>query len=414
MQREYNRQHEGRKKFAGIDVKEMKLIPVQFDRSLEPSTPEAWLVVLRAFDEAMARTSDSIGARPEDLSEIPLFFGRSGGFRKRMADLQAGKKGTVNLPSLLKRFMKQHFPEYHFHRSDPEELWFRKAVAPTLDLLLRFEKVHQWGLGKTFTIDFAVDFPGTPFCRTHGERGRLLKNIFWIFHESWERKVWAYTTSTELLTALQGCRDLLSRILPVLEQQCCELLLPPPVTLPTGIVELGPISAREAYNTVLPIARRWARDAEMESIGTGCIISMPTLPITEGGRLRRAGDWKVKFISKSLDRYCWYVVPHTGRVWWDFYPVTQNATPKYSSVLTSDEWVDSTEIAPRAFEAIKKQLSASHLHYIGLALCDPQRYSGNFVWRASCISYGESLPQRRDITVYLDFRTGTVLGEEVR
>jgi len=96
-------------------------------------------------------------------------------------------------------------------------------------------------------------------------------------------------------------------------------------------------------------------------------------------------------------------------VWWDFYPVMQNAIPKYSSVLDSGDWIDSTEVAPRAFHAIQKQLGASHLGQISLALCDPTRYNGNFVWRA--ISYGESVPKRRDITVHLDWRTGAVLNE---
>lgn len=374
---------------------------VQVGRHLEPGAPEARLILLRVFDEVMARTSDQIRARTEDLAGIPLLFGRSGGFKKRMTDVQAGKKETVNLPSHLKRFMKQHFPEYRFDTGDSEQLWFRKNVAPTLDLLLRFDKVHQWGLGKTFTIDFAVDFPGTPFRLVQAQRGGMLKNIFWMFHESWEQKVWAYTTSAELATALQGCLDLFSRILPVLEEHCCDLLQPQPVTLPSGIEQLGALTAREAYKIVLPMAHKWAEDAEMESINAG--------PITEGGRLRREADWRVKFVSEGLDRYCWYIVPHTGRVWWDFYPVMQNAIPKYSSVLTSDDWIDSTGVAPRAFQAIQKQLGASHLGHISLALCDPTRYSGNFVWRA--ISYGESLPKRRDITVHLDWRTGAVLGE---
>jgi hypothetical protein len=367
---------------------------VKLDQSLEAATREARLILLRVFDEVMARTSDQIHARTADVAEIPLLFGRSGGFEKRMADVQAGKKETVNLPSHLKRFMKEHFPEYRFDTSDPEWIWFRKGVRPTLDLLLRFDKVHQWGLGKTFTLDFGVDFPGTPF-------RRMLKNIFWMFHESWEQKVWAYTTSNELETALRGCGDLLRRVLPVLEKHCCDLLQPQPVTLPPDIEQLGALSAREAYNIVQPMARKWAEDAEMESIGAA--------PITEGGRLRPEADWKVKFVSKRLDRYCWYVVPYTGRVWWDFHPVMQNAIPKYSSVFNSGDWIDSTAVAPRAFQVIEKQLGALHIGSVSLALCDPSRYSGNFVWRAVCT--GESSSKRRDITVYLNCQTGAVLGE---
>jgi len=248
---------------------------VQLDPLSESATPEFRLILVRVFDEVMARTSDQIRARTEDLAEIPLLFGRSGGFEKRMTDVQAGRKETVNLPSHLKRFMKQHFPEYRFDRGDPEQLWFRKTLAPTLDLLLKYEKVHQWGLGKTFTIDFTVDFPGTPFRRRQIGRGGMLKNIFWMFHESWEQKVWAYTTSTELLTALEGCRNLLNRVLPALEEQCCELLFHHHSRFRPASWNLAPLTAREASNIVLPMARSWAKDAEMESINAA--------PITEGG-----------------------------------------------------------------------------------------------------------------------------------
>lgn len=375
--------------------------PVQIGPRLESAAPEAQVILLRVFDEVMARSSDEIRARPEDLAEVPLLFGRSGGFKKRMADVQAGKKEAVNLRSHLKRFMKQHFPEYCFDTSDAEWIWFRKSLTGTLDLLLRFHKVHQWGFGKTFTIDFAVDFPGTPFRIIQSRHGGMLKNIFWMFHESWEQKVWAYTTSAELEMALRGCRNLLRIVLPALEKHCRDLLQPQPVALPAGIVQLGALTAREAHNIVLPMAHKWAEDAEMESIDAR--------PITKDGRLRLEADWRVKFVSKRLDRYCWFVVPHTGRVWWDFYPVMQNAIPKYSSVLTSDDWIDSTEVTPRAFQVMQEQLGELPLGYISLALCDPARYSGNFVWRA--ISCGTSSPKRRDITVHLHWRTGAVLDE---
>ena len=376
---------------------------LQSDQPLDSLDPEEKLILLRVLDEAMARTSDEIHALSEDLANIPLLFGRSDGFKKRMADVQAGKKETVNLPSHLKRFMKENFPDYRFDKSDPEWLWFRKSLRPTLDVLLRFDKVFQWGLGKSFTIAVGVDFPGTPLRLKQSRHGGMIKNLFWIFHESWEQKVWTYTTSTELATALQGCRDLLSRVLPVLEKYCCDLLQPQPIRLPPGIQELGALTAREAYDLVLPMAREWAADAEMESINA--------VPVTEVGRLRPEADWRLKFVSKGLDRYCWYIVPYTGRVWWDYYPVMQNAIPKYSSALNSEDWLDSADVAPSAFQALKEQLGTSKLDQVSLALCDPTRYSGNFVWRA--ISYCGSLPKERNVTVHLDWRSGAVLDEGV-
>lgn len=88
--------------------------PAKLSQHFESPATETRLILLRVLDEAMARTSDQIHARTEELAEIPLLFGRSSGFEKRMADVQAGKKETVNLPSQLKRFMKQQFPEYRF------------------------------------------------------------------------------------------------------------------------------------------------------------------------------------------------------------------------------------------------------------------------------------------------------------
>jgi hypothetical protein len=390
-------------------------LPEASDPRLRTPAPEQQLLVLLSFEEAMARAADQMRARAEDLANIPLLFSRSGGFGKRMHDVRAGKKENVNLVSHLKRFMKERFADYRFDAADPEQLWFRKSAAPTLDLLLMFDKVHQWGLGKTFSINFAADFPNTPFGGMHTAWGGTRKNIFWLFHQGWEQQVWAYTTGTELVTALEGCGELLGRMLPALEEQCHRLLLPPPTTLPSGITERGPLSAREAYETVLPMACEWAGDAKLESIGSSSLMTISgqlgsvCSSITEGGRLRAQGKWGFKFVSMRLDRYCHYVVPHTGRVWWNFYPVLQGAIPKYSAVLESDDWIDSTAVASRAFETAKEQLEGFRIREISLALRDPTRYGGKFVWEASCIAYGASLSERRDITLHFDHHTGETL-----
>jgi hypothetical protein len=75
-----------------------------------------------------------------------------------------------------------------------------------------------------------------------------------------------------------------------------------------------------------------------------------------------------------------------GRVWWNFYPVLQGAIRKYSAVLESDDWIDSTTVAPRAFQTVQQQLADYRVYDISLVLYDPGRYSGNFVWEAHCIS----------------------------
>jgi hypothetical protein len=101
-------------------------------------------------------------------------------------------------------------------------------------------------------------------------------------------------------------------------------------------------------------------------------------------------------------------------VWWSFYPVLQGTIPKYSSVIEADDWIDSTSEAPRAFQAAEQQPGNFRTAQISLALRDPQRYSGKYVWEASCIAYGTSQSERRDIIVQLDARTGAVLGSIAR
>jgi len=168
------------------------------------------------------------------------------------------------------------------------------------------------------------------------------------------------------------------------------------------------------------MARAWAADAELESVGSSNLMTirdgtgLASSSISEDGRLRRQGSWGLKFLSKLLDRYCYYVVPHTGRVWWNFYPVLQSAIPKYSSVIEADNWVDSTSVAPRAFQAAAQQSGNFRVNEISLTLRDPQRYSGKYVWEGFCIAYGASPSERRDITVQFDARTGEVAGSVAR
>jgi hypothetical protein len=51
---------------------------------------------------------------------------------------------------------------------------------------------------------------------------------------------------------------------------------------------------------------------------------------------------------------------------------------------------------------------------IVVALRDPTRYTGAFVWEATCMTYAGKKSKRRDVIVQLDRQTGEVLGTAVR
>ncbi len=373
----------------------------------------------QTFDEALARASDVVGARPDDLDRVPLLFSQHGGFNKRMQDVMAGKKASVNLPAMLERFMRERFPSYRFATDDLGQITFRRSLARKLDLLLVVDRVHQWGLGKSFSLDLAADYPGTRLARRGSRTAGQRTNLFWLFHRGFEKRVWSYTTRAELVEALEGCAVLLERVLPVVEEQCRRLLAPLPKALPSGTAVQGALSAREAHAIARGLADEWARDAELQGIGSSYLHSVytargvPIASLAHDGRLHATGAWYVTFLSKQLDTLCQYVVPHTGRVWWGTHSVLQGVTPKYSASVASDDWLDSTAVAPRALQAARVDLHRA-VDEIVLALRDPTCYTGAFVWEATCMTYVGTKAKRRDVVFQLDRHTSEALGRTVR
>ncbi len=373
----------------------------------------------QAFDEALARASDMIGAQPDDLDRVPLLFSQHGGFNKRMQDVMAGKKASINLPAMLERFMRERFPSYRFETDHLGQMTFRRSLAPKLDLLLVVDRVHQWGLGKSFSLEIAAEYPGRGIARSASPLGGPRKNLFWLFHRGFEKRVWSYTTRAELVEALEGYAVLLERVLPVVEEQCRRLLVPLPKALPAGIAVQGALSAREGFAIARGLAEEWARDAELQGIGSSYLHSIdtargvPIASLAHDGSLHATGAWKVTFLSKQLDTLCQYVVPHTGRVWWGTYSVLQGVIPKYSASVAADDWLDSTAVAPRALQAARSDLHGAAAEIV-LALRDPTRYTGAFVWEATCMTYAGKKARRRDVVVQLDRHTGEAVASTVR
>jgi hypothetical protein len=381
---------------------------------LEPPSTGSQLIVLQTFQEALARAADRIGAQAGDLKSLPFLFSRFESATKRINDVMAGRKESIDLTAQIKRFMKERFPDYKFDAADAEQVWFRKPIARTLDLMLMFDKIYQHRLGKTFSVEFGVDFPNTPFGAMYSGWGGTRANIFRLFHKGWDVQVWSYADSAELAKALAGCGTLLARVLPALEEQCRALLLPLPSELPEGIEQRGPLSARDAFGLVMPVARQWAPDAQLEGVGSTNILRQQgvTSSITPEGRLQPEGSWSFKFLSRQLDEYCHFTVPHTGRIQWNSMSVMQGAIPKYNAVLATEDWIDSTEVAPRAFAEIERLADGLHVAHIFLSLHDPKRYEGNFCWEAHCMAIGDSPSERRDIRLQFDPRTGQLVGAE--
>jgi hypothetical protein len=122
--------------------------------------------------------------------------------------------------------------------------------------------------------------------------------------------------------------------------------------------------------------------------------------------------WSIRFLSKCRDGGCSYEVPHTGRVWWRLYPML-DVLPRYDASIGADDWIDSTDVAPRAREVIARQLDGIEVPEVSLTLRDPKRYAGDFVWEAR-LSRSAAPPGKSLINVLLDRHTGSVLEVTTR
>ena len=374
------------------------------------------LLLIQCFQQSFNRTAVETNARSGDLRELPLLFGQGSGFDKRMQDALNGKKERLNFPGRLRQYVRSHFSEYRYDPSEKIHISFRKSLKPGLDLLLIFERIHNWGLGKSFTVVVGADFPNTHFARLHHLVEGTRSNIFALFHQGWETQVWTYTTSKELDVALESCAGLLNRILPICERNVVDMLYPLPVRLPQEIRQLGALTAREAHNIAATMSQDWVNDATLQSLECVPILAVRDElgpGIDFNGRLLPHGRWLVKMQSQEKSQLCLYSVPFVGDVGWNYYPVSANVLPRFRPVIDVDDWIDSREVTPVFKKAADEQLGDFRIWEFLLSL---GQYEGNIVWQGHFIATKERGPnrQRRDVIVRADRTSGQIINLDVR
>jgi hypothetical protein len=109
------------------------------------------------------------------------------------------------------------------------------------------------------------------------------------------------------------------------------------------------VSAREAFELALPLARAWAADAALIGINTGsllapCLSSLSTsMPgLSAEGRLAPAGLWRIRFHSRDKQENLYVEVPWRG-------PLSETRSeaphghewPSDTDQILSDGWLDS-------------------------------------------------------------------------
>lgn len=374
-----------------------------------PSAAEM-IVIQQCIEEAFARAAADLDQTQAALTGIPLLYSGMGAIFKRARDVQSGIREEIDLLAEMKQMMRANFPDYTLCRAGGTGPSFRKRLADHLDGLFFVQKFR--GFGKSFSLAYDVDFPGTRFAGWAIDELSPSRSLLSVFHRGGVAPEWAYSTSAELAQVLSGCRDVLRMALPALETRLRELLSPTPEALPQDIQTRGRLSAREAYEQALWIAKKWAPDARFAGVHSGGLHAV-TYELARGvdmeGRLQSHGRWRVRFESTRLNSDLLLDVPHFGLIRW-------NSMRKLYPMLCappSGDWLDSPGAMQKGVEAIQA-LAPDHEWATWECGLGEERELAATAWRIhASFRAAARRPDFRDAYVYLDPVDGTVVHSAV-
>jgi hypothetical protein len=334
----------------GVEWKKPAAVP-DLSRADRPSAAEM-TVVEQCIREAFVQAAADLDRAGATLAGGPHLYSPMGATYKRMQDITGGIHEKIDLMSEVKQFMRANFPDHPACRLGGSAPAFRKRLADHLDGLLIVER-SGGGFGKCFSLQYHVDFPGTRFAGEAMDPLSRSRSLFSLFHKGGMGPVWAYAVAADLEQALADCGAVLRVALPALEARLAEYLSPVPEALPAGMPMRGRLSAREAYEEALWIAKAWSADARFVGVHSGGLHIVGhelARGVDLDGRLQSHGRWLVRFESKRLNSDLFVDVPHSGQIQWDsvvkMFPVL--------CALPSPHWLDSPAVMQTGIEAIKK------------------------------------------------------------
>jgi hypothetical protein len=386
-----------------------------------PATETLW-VAQKAFQAAFDLALLDIEGKRITLDSAPLLFPRFEASRKRMDDMQRGISEQIDVVPALKRLIRERQADYEFEASDAECIIFGKRLTASLDGVLTFERFHHHGLGKSFTAHYGVRFPRNPELQSSPVAQVFHDSVFTLFHRNWEQPAWTYSTAKDLQQALAGCGDLLASVLPLLEKRLVEMLSPLPAKLPPSLPSLGTLTAKEAYAQALSVARGWAGDVELVSVGClkspGLSIDTAVLrdilgpAMSHDGRLQPHGWWSLSFTSRQRGARLFVAVPHTGAIRWSAFG---HLAKEWPAAFSSADWLDSKAIAAAANSEIQPHLNGNEYRLVECLYrlgANPPKFA-SVIWEITALLQGSGRYESRQVRMEFDPWTGKLRETKV-
>jgi hypothetical protein len=350
-------------KATGIRFKlRESLVRVQAHDS-ESATPEEIFVTVLSWMELVEEIGAKVRAQVS-LAGVPHLMTTHEAHKVLFDPAKMGKSVRVDFTRIVRKWLKEEFPDYTRYADAIDGEMLHNEIANGVLATLGIDK-NPKAFSKEFTMGLGVGLTSPRFAPTPDRPFQLAVNLFQLFGIGPLPMQWTYYTEADLHEALRGAAALVKQVLSIFEPEAAKMQR----VHERSIEEFeGPreISAKEAYELALPLAKAWAEDAGVMRIVSNMIsgaylaFSPVRLPAMNAeGRLAMNGGWWLQFHSRNKQENLYVTVPCHGRIKQTVMDAPLGRHwPSDGDQILREGWIDSVEALRRA-RAVTKQQSAS-------------------------------------------------------
>jgi len=401
---------------TGVDFTKSKPVESFTDYAMSKPDKKQVLAVHICFNEAVEEVAHDMDKTIPDWTLVPglkrLFDSVVG---DRIKDIETGKTGKVDFNSIVKKFYNTELNNFKFDNFDGEVLWFSKEFSENIKIMAGIEKIHLFGLGKTFTLQI-----GLHARLSLDTRPQFLHNNFGRFlHES-DELCWTYATEYELTSALHISSQVLKKVLASWEKRIKKYFTSIPNDAPGFLTRRNGSTMKAVYHEAHTKSKQISSDSELTGVYSGCNLEIRELDggagVDEKGKLYPHGYWTFFYQSVARDLMFCVTVPSIG----SSYHLVHGSIRHYRKIpiknltdlLDSDEAMIITQkqladlaehIDVRIWDALMR-LEADGPSEIWFVKNKDKYADGTPIW--SVRFFGTSERGRQDISIAFDAATG--------
>jgi hypothetical protein len=328
------------------------------------ATPEEIFVTVLSWMELVEEIGAKVRAKVL-LAGVPHLMTTPEAHKVLFDPAKMGKSVRVDFTRTVRKWLKEEFPNYMRYPDALDGEMLHKEIADGVVATLGIDKKPK-SFSKEFTIWIGVGLTSPRFAATPDRPFQLAVNLFQLFGIGPLPMQWTYYTEEDLHEALRGAAALVKQVLSIFEPEAAKMQRANARRI--GEFE-GPreVSAKEAYELALPLAKAWAADAGVIRIVSNMIsgaylaFSPVRLPATnEEGRLAMNGGWWLQFHSRSKQENLYVTVPCHGRIKQTVMDAPLGRHwPSDGDQILREGWIDSVEALRRARAASEQQSTSS-------------------------------------------------------